>query len=77
MKKTFLIIFCISIAVNGLLSFENDNLSKQLQEVKREKKEMLKFEWEGLKKDLPTEPGAKIQISGINQNVFYLNAVDE
>ena len=35
------------------------------------------FEWEGDVLNIPTEPGAKIQISGINENVIYLNAIDE
>lgn len=38
--------------------------------------ETLKFEWEGLQRDIP-EDGSYIQISGTESGVIYLNAIDE
>ena len=36
----------------------------------------IKFEWEGLEKDIPKD-GSYIQITGTNENIIYLNAIDE
>ena len=35
----------------------------------------IKFEWEGLEKDIPID--GYIQITGTNKNIIYLNAIDE
>ena len=35
----------------------------------------IKFEWEGLEKDIPID--RYIQITGTNKNIIYLNAIDE
>lgn len=65
-EKFMLIVFSLSIILNIqfiiITELKKDNHS-------------IKFEWEGLEKDIPKE--GYIQISGINNNTIYLNAIDE
>jgi hypothetical protein len=64
-------IFITLIIVLFGLAFRIGQLSEQIEQSNK-----ILFIWEGLEKDIPKD-GELIQISRTDENVIYLNPVDE